>query len=109
MVSLNVTGLDLNKSIFFKITAESCWDHGGLMILLKAVANLTVYRSDHTSPCCLPKEWLQELVSLQVRVVCMEFPNLPLPERSDSNLLTRQALPEVFYLSILMLVKLQEK
>lgn len=79
------------------------------MILLKAVANLTVYRSDHTSPCCLPKEWLQELVSLQVRVVCMELPNLPLPEQSDSNLLTRQALPEVFYLSILMLVKLQKK
>jgi len=35
--------------------------------------------------------------------------NLPLPELSDSNLPTRQALPAVFDVSIFMLVELQKK
>lgn len=45
-----------------------------LQWLLKAVAHPAVPRPGCTSSCCL-----QELVSLQLTEVSMEFPNLPLP------------------------------
>lgn len=44
--------------------------------LLEAVANPAVLRSGWTSLCSLPREGLQELVSLQLTEAAVEFPNL---------------------------------